>query len=104
MGGYNPHKESISYFLGNIGKEIDKYLPSHENILLLGDYHSTMLEKDMQEEFCEVYNLQNLIKDPTCFKNPVNPCSIDVMLTNRKSSFQNTTTFETGLSDYRKMM
>ena len=102
MGGYNPHKESISYFLSNIGKEIDKFLPSFENILLLGDFNSTMLEKDMQD-FCEVYDLQNLIKDPTCFKNPSNPSSIDVMLTNRKSSFQNSTTLETGLSDHHKM-
>ena len=102
MGGYNPHKESISYFLSNIGKEIDKFLPSYENILLLGDFNSTMLEKDMQE-FCEVYDLQNLIKDPTCFKNPCNPSSIDVMLTNRKSIFQNSMTLETGLSDHHKM-
>ena len=34
---------------------------------------------------------------------PLNPSSIDVMLTNRKNSFQNSTTIETGLSDFHKM-
>ena len=55
------------------------------------------------KDFCERYNLENLIKEPTCFKNPNNPSSIDVMLTNRKNSFQNSMTVETGLSDHHKL-
>ena len=101
--GYNPHKEGISYFLNHIGKELDKFLPSYENILLLGDFNSSVKENHMKE-FCEIYDLENLIKDPTCFKNPSNPSSIDVMLTNRKSSFQNSMTLEIGLSDHHKMV
>ena len=55
------------------------------------------------KDFCETYDLENLITDPTCFKNPDNPSSIDVMLTNRVNSFQNSMTIETGLSDHHKM-
>ena len=102
IGGYNPHKGSISFFLNNIGKELDKVLPSYDNILIMGDFNSTVLEKEMQE-FCEIYGLENLIKDPTCYKNPSNPSSIDVMLTNKISSFQDSITLETGLSDHHKM-
>ena len=40
-------------------------------------------------DFCDVYDLKNLIKVPTCFKNPEKPTSIDVMLTNSYRSFQN---------------
>ena len=54
-------------------------------------------------DFCETHTLENLIKVPTCFKNPINPSSIDVILTNRKNSFQNTMAKETGLSDHHKM-
>ena len=54
-------------------------------------------------EFCETYNLKNLIVDPTCFKNPHNPSSIDLILTNKYRSFQNSHTLETGLSDHHKM-
>ena len=60
-----------------------------------------MSEKEMQE-FCTMYNLENLIKGPTCYKNVNNPSSIDVMLTNKKSSFENSTTLEKGLSDHKK--
>ena len=102
MGGYNPHKETISHFLNHVSKELDKFLPSYENIILLGDFNSTMSEKEMQE-FCEMYNFENLIKGPTCYKSATNPSSIDVMLTNKKSSFQNSMTLETGLSDHHKM-
>ena len=55
------------------------------------------------KDFCEMYGLENLINGPTCFKNANNPSSIDVMLTNRKTSFQNSMTIETGLSDHHKM-
>ena len=102
MGGYNPHKENISSFLGHVSKELDKLLPCYENLLLLGDFNSEMSEKPM-EEFCGMYNLENLIKGPTCYKNASNPSSIDVMLTNKKASFQNSMTLETGLSDHHKM-
>ena len=102
FGAYNPHKDKISYFLDHVGKELDKLLPSYENIMLLGDFNSTMAEKDM-DDFCQIYNFENLIKGPTCFKNPSNPSSIDVMLTNKKSSFQNSITLESGLSDCHRM-
>ena len=52
------------------------------------------------KEFTETYNLNNLIKGPTGFKNPLNPSLIDLILTNRSRSFQNTRTIETGLSDH----
>ena len=53
-------------------------------------------------DFCELYGLDNLIKKPTCYKNPVNPSSIDVILTNKIEMFQNSMAIETGLSDHHK--
>ena len=102
VAGYNPHKNKISYFLENIGRELDKYLPNYENLLMLGDWNSAVTENDMKG-FCQTYNLQNLIREPTCFKNVHHPSSIDIMLTNKKLSFQNSITLETGLSDFHKM-
>ena len=32
MGGYNPHKEKISYFLNSVEKKLDKLLPSYDNM------------------------------------------------------------------------
>ena len=42
MGGYNPDKKSIENFLDSVGKELDKFLPQYENLLLLGDFNSEM--------------------------------------------------------------
>ena len=36
--------------------------------------------------FCDLYKFKNLIKEPTSFKNPVNPTCIDLMLTNTHKS------------------
>ena len=100
--GYNPHKEKIKDFLDKIGQELDKMVPKYDNLLMLGDWNSTVKEQDMKE-FCEMYGLENLIKENTCFKSLENPSSIDLILTNKKRSFQNSTVVETGLSDFHKM-
>ena len=81
---------------------LDQYLPKYDNYLLVGDFNSEVNEGIMME-FCNTYNLSNLIKEPTCFKNIDNPSSIDLMLTNRVRQFQNSHTIETGLSDHDKM-
>ena len=71
-------------------------------ILLLGDLNSETSETCMKE-FCEAYNLKNLVEEPTCIKNPLNLTCIDLMITNRPRSFQDTQVIETGLSDFHKM-
>ena len=55
------------------------------------------------KDFCDTYSFKNLIKEATCFKNPTNPKCIDLMLTNRHRSFQNSCVIESGLSDFYKM-
>ena len=54
--------------------------------------------------FCESYNLSSLIKESTCYKNPENPSSIDLILTNSPHSFQCSSVVETGLSVFHKMI
>ena len=94
-------RSNISYFLSHVGRKLDKLLPKYVIILLLGDWNSAVTETEMKE-FCEIYNLENLIKHPTCHKSAANPSSIDTMLTNKTKSFQNSMTVETGLSDFHK--
>ena len=102
VGGYNPHKDSSSHFLSHVGRTIDSMLGNYDDIFLLGDFNCLGQEQCIID-FCDTYNLTNLIKEPTCFKNPSNPSSIDVMLTNRPNSFQNSKAVETGLSDHHKL-
>ena len=71
-------------------------------MLHLGDYNSEIIEEKIMD-FCDTFNLVNLIKVPTCYKSVLKPTSIDVILTNRNKSFENSHTIETGISDYHKM-
>ena len=51
-----------------------------------------------------ILNLKSLGKKPKCFKNPNNPSCIDLFLTNAIRSFQYTKVFETGSSDFHKLV
>ena len=53
------------------------------------DGHNGFLKK-----FCIFYNLQNLTKVCTCYKNPDFPTNIDVMLTTSYRRFPNSCAIE----------
>ena len=78
-------------------------MKNYENLILIGDFNAVNSDLSLTE-FCEMYTLENLINDPTCYKNPNNPSLIDIILTNRKRSFQYSKTLEKGLSDHHKMI
>ena len=69
----------------------------------MGDYNAEITETNMSS-FCEIYHLTNIIKQPTCFKNPSNPSCIDLFLTNNANCFQRSLVLETGLSDFHKLI
>ena len=58
------------------------------NFILIGDFNAEESDTTIKD-FCDIYSFKNLIKDATCFKNPDKPKCIDLMLTDRKRSFQN---------------
>ena len=99
---YNPHKNSVSTHIDFLRRELDLHSSNYENFILLGDFNSETTDKNLKD-FCNLYLLKNLIKKPTCFKNPENPKTIDLILTNRPRSFCNSDNLETGLSDFHKL-
>ena len=68
----------------------------------MGDFNSEPNEPAISG-FSEIYNTKNIINEKSCFKNPENPTCIDLILTNRPRSFQDSTVVETGLSHFHKM-
>ena len=94
---YNPHKSMINNHLKSISLQFDTLHKTYENFILIGDFNSETCEGSMKD-FCCLYNLKYLVKNPTCFKNPEHPTCIDLILTNKSSSFQHTSIIETGLS------
>ena len=99
---YNPHTSCIENHLNYLGKRLDGLSNKFENFILLGDFNAEITNSSLKN-FCECYNLNSLIKKPTCFKNPENPSCIDLILTNRKNSFHNSKPIEIGLSDFHKL-
>ena len=78
------------------------YSVKYENIILIGDFNVSLKDSDM-EKFSESYGLKNLIKVPTCHKNPQNPSCIDLILRNSPLIFQSSGVTETRLSNFHKM-
>ena len=77
----SPHKSNISNYLHHLSKDLDNHIGNYDNILLLGDFNSEFSEPCLND-FCDIYNLKNLVKESTCFKNPGNPSYVDLFLTN----------------------
>ena len=54
----------------------------YEHFILIGDLNSEMCE-DAMKMFCSIYNLKNLVNEPTCFTNVDIPSCVDLILTNK---------------------
>ena len=68
----------------------------------MGDYDAEITETNMSS-FCKIYHLPDIIKQPTCFKNPSNTSCRDLFLTNNANCFQKSSAFETCLSDLHNL-
>ena len=102
-GCYHPPNQNDQYFFNNLGNALDKYSQDYERFLLIGDFNAEDTEPCLSE-FLYEHNAENIVKDKTCFKSLNNLSCIDLFLMNFPSSFQNTCTVTTGLSDFHKMV
>ena len=93
---YKPPSQSNQYFLDILGDLLDFYSQDNDNKVILGDFNLEPSNPSIAS-FMNNQNLFNLVKSNTCFKGK-GSC-IDLILTNRKYSFKNTCSVETGLSD-----
>ena len=100
---YNPHKNNINNHLHLTRKKIDLYSSNYESVIVVGNFNSEINDKCMND-FGESYNLNSLIRESTCYKNPENPSCIGLFLTNSANSFQNSSVMETGLSDFHRII
>ncbi len=56
-------------------------------------------------DLCDLYNLKNIVKEePTCFKSQDNPSLIDVTLVAKPRHLHENVVFDTGLSDFHKII
>ena len=69
----------------------------------MGDFNMTTT-KSLLHELIDNFNMSSLINEPTCFKSIINPKCIDLILTNCKNHFMKSSTFETDISDFHKLV
>ena len=88
----------IGNHLDALSTYLDLHSTTYEKILILGDFN-VGIEEQHVKAFCHNYNLTNLIKQPTCYKNPNNPTCIDLILSNTPRSFQSTCVIRFSFND-----
>ena len=78
---------------------------SYENLIIIGDFNIDIgvsnSDYDKLEHVCSLFNLQSLIKKETCMtKAPKS--NIDLILTNKRLSFQSSSVIKADLSEHHK--
>ena len=101
-GSYNPHRTSIDSHMDSLSKNLALYSSTYENYIVLSDFNAEV-DNNSISSFCDLFDLVNLIREATCYKNPEKPSRIDLILTNKSHSFQNSGVIEKGLSDFHRM-
>ena len=98
---YRPTSQNKQYFLEKLSDIIDHFASIYDNDIILGDFNIEPSDSILKT-FMQSPNLFNLIKSNTCFKG--RGSCIDLILTNRKFCFKNSSTFQTGLSDHHHLI
>ena len=102
IGTYHPPSQNDQYYFGILSTVIDVY-PNYDRVAILGDFNTEDSEECMTT-FLYQYDLKNIVKEKTCFKNVDNPSTIDLILTTCPSSFKHTTALTTAISDFHKLI
>ena len=107
MANYRPPSQSPKSYTENATKALDSAFNNFDNVILLGDLNFNMLIKEKSTpltELCDIFDLTNIVKEPTCFPKNSNPSLLDVILTNKPNTFNGTRICDTGLSDVHRLV
>ena len=97
-------KKSVSeYHVNQIQLQLETFCKNYKHLLIMGDFNANTSEPTLTS-FYTLFKLKNLVKKPTCCKNPNNASCNDLFLTNCAMTFHNIYVFETGLSDLWKVV
>ena len=98
---YKPPLQNNQCFFSILSDLLDFYSNEYDNKVVLGNFNLEPSNSSMVS-LMDSQNFVSLIKNKTCFKG-TGSC-IDLMLTNRKYSFKNTSSYETWLSDHPQLI
>ena len=101
-------KENIANFFQQLNESVEKISLKYENFILMGDINIDVKDPKAVgfvklNDFMDLYNLKNLVKDKTCFHKG-HESLIDLILTNKPLKFMLTKCYELGISDCHKLI
>ena len=105
---YRPPSTNKDKFFEEIFTSLNKMLGNYDNIVLAEDLNIDELNScsdssNHLSDMKDVFNLSNLIKEPTCFKSE-NGTLLDLILTNKPRSFMKSQASELGFSNRHKLV
>ena len=108
MGIYRPpNSDNLDTFFKQVSDSLSKASLTYENFIIMGDFNIDIniagMDVDKLDEFCNLFDLTNLIKTETCCTTN-DKSRINLFLTDRALSFQKSRTTETGITDYHKLI
>jgi len=101
-GVYRPQTINEKDFNNDFIKTCDQITTNYDNFILLGDMNYDMLVSEKSSaltNMCDIFDLHNLVKNPTCFTKQAAPSLNDVILTNTPKQCMNILNFNCGISD-----
>ena len=101
LGTYKPFSQNEPNYVSEFDKLLTYYHSSYDNILLQGDFDMLFFDRNIKD-LCDIFELNHLIKD-LCFKS-LNLSGIDNFCTNKKTTFFNSSTVRTGISDHHSLI
>ena len=102
VGIYRPPSQNEKYFIDHLSKTLGQLSCQYDKTVLIGDFNLTIDNKSL-ENFMTTFDLECLIKKPTCFQSS-NPTCIDLILTNKKEFFKNTDVIEVGIPNHHSLI
>ena len=96
-------KCQMIFFLKCMSRITDSILMTHEDLAFVGDMNCCPSKSDTIKTFCDLYDLSNLINEPTCFKGST-PSILDVILVTNPRRYISTLNARCYVSDFHNII
>ena len=104
---YRPQTIDEKTFNEDFIKTCDQITTAYDNFMFIGDLNYDMLVSDKSsplQNVCDIFDLTNLVKGPTCYTKNSNPSLNDVILTNMPNNCMNVTNCNCGINDVHNLI
>ena len=103
MPCYKNPKMPTSEFKVCFNEICEEVFDKYEHVVIIGDLNFNMLHTNALSDMCPVFNLTNIISEPTCHKSEQSSL-IDVMLVSKRRKFIKGFSYNVGISDFHNII